>query len=284
MLIALSTVFLSRQPRERHLLPAGAAASTEGLLEAVAPRRLRLIRTLARPVLRSGVHGLERAALPGIQRHYAARKRYIDDAARAFLSDPGGQLVVVGAGLDTLALRIARELPDVRCVELDHPATSAVKQRALGGDVPSNLDLLPLQLGEGSLAQVRGLDRTLPTFVVVEGLTMYLSEQAVQETLLACAQLPPGSQVLWTFMEPDPGGRLRFHHAGRAVDGWLDHQGEPFTWGLPSDEVTGFVRPLGLEVRAVATAADLRRHYLQPLGISGALAEGEVLCLCQTTG
>lgn len=282
-LIALSLVFLSRQPRDRDLLPPGAAAQSAALLSRTAPTRLRLVQLLSRPGARLLVRGLERLALPGIQRHYAARKRYIEDAARAFLDDGGGQLLVIGAGLDTLAVRIARDLPQVRCVELDHPATSAVKQEAIGDRLPANLVLVPLELGRGPWEDVDQLDRSVRTFVVLEGVTMYLTEQAVRDVLQGCARLAPGSQLVWTFMHPDAAGRLRFHRAGPAVGAFLEHQHEPFTWGMPLGDVSAFLRPLGLEVQEIVTATQLRARYLAPRGVVGALAEGEALCLTSLT-
>ena len=69
--------------------------------------------------------------LPGILLHYALRKRFIEESARAFLERGGQQLVVLGAGFDTLAARIAEERPGVVCVEVDHPATQETKRRVL---------------------------------------------------------------------------------------------------------------------------------------------------------
>ena len=127
------------------------------------------------------------------------------------------------------------------------------------------------------------LDRGLRTVVVLEGVSMYLTEEAVRDILGACAQLPTGSQVLWTFVHPDDAGRLRFHRAGGWVDTWLDRQHEPFTWGLPVDAVPGFAAPLGLEVEEILDGADLRTRYLDPLGLEGDLAEGEAVCRCRTS-
>ncbi|WP_298889109.1 class I SAM-dependent methyltransferase [uncultured Serinicoccus sp.] len=282
-LIALSTVFLSHQPRDRDLLPPEAAALSESLLTRTAPLALRLIRALSRPGARGLVLGFERLVLPGIQRHYAARKRYIEDAARAFLAGAGGQLLVIGAGLDTLATRIARDMPDIRCVELDHPATSALKRDAMGGDVPANLVLVPLDLGRSPWAEAEGIDPALPTFVVLEGVTMYLTEQAVEETLQGCARMAPGSQLVWTFMHPDARGHVRFHQARAAVSAWLASRREPFTWGLALGVVPEFLAPLGLEPQEIVTATQLRARYLDPRGIDGALAQGEALCLTRTT-
>ena len=283
LLVALSTVFLSRRPRERDLLPAGAAEQTETLLGAVAPGRTRLVGALSRPPLHHLVRLLERSLLPGIQRHYAARKRAIEEAARTAVAEGAEQLLVLGAGLDTLATRVARDLPHVRCVEVDHPATQAVKRRALGEGIPASLRLLPVDLSTRSLRDVDELDRGLRTVVVLEGVSMYLTEEAVRDILGACAQLPTGSQVLWTFVHPDDAGRLRFHRAGGWVDTWLDRQHEPFTWGLPVDAVPGFAAPLGLEVEEILDAADLRTRYLDPLGLEGDLAEGEAVCRCRTS-
>ena len=56
------------------------------------------------------------------------RKRWIESRVRAAIADGASQLVVLGAGFDTLGVRLAVERPDFRVVEIDHPATLAVKR------------------------------------------------------------------------------------------------------------------------------------------------------------
>src|SRR5262249_11193638 len=120
-LIALGTVYLSRDPQLGRFVPERARALSEVLLSGSAPGQLALIRIASRPGLRALVRGLERVVLPGILLHYALRKRFIEESARAFLARGDSQLVVLGAGFDTLAARIAEASPGVTCVELDHP-------------------------------------------------------------------------------------------------------------------------------------------------------------------
>jgi O-methyltransferase involved in polyketide biosynthesis len=49
---------------------------------------------------------------PGIVRHWMLRKRWIESRVRARIAAGASQVVVLGAGLDTLGVRLASELPD----------------------------------------------------------------------------------------------------------------------------------------------------------------------------
>src|SRR5687768_12733826 len=78
-------------PLERMLAATGGHAWFDGVVRRAAPRRLLL--------------GLERAILPGIIVHYLARKRWLEQQVLAAIGDGCRQVVVLGAGFDTLAWR-----------------------------------------------------------------------------------------------------------------------------------------------------------------------------------
>jgi methyltransferase (TIGR00027 family) len=286
-LIALSAVLLGRDPQRAALLPAGAALVSEQYLAAVAPAKLRAARLL------STVGALvERLILPGIQAHYAVRKRYIEAAVRDFLAGGGQRVVVLGAGLDTLATRLALEFPAVVFLELDHPATQRYKRRAF--DPPANLSLQPADFSAAALSasalsgaalpglpEAPGMPAGGPAVFVAEGLTMYLGPDAVAALLRACAAAgAPGSIVVFTFMVPDARGRLRFR-GSRGVGAWLRSVGEPFRWGISVADLPAFLAPLGLRVRETADSETLRERYVAPLGVDIALAVGEAICVCE---
>jgi O-methyltransferase involved in polyketide biosynthesis len=131
-LIAESTIFLAGDGATGHLVPARAAELSASFVES--PSRLArwaLQSGLKRRLARSLITRFERLILPGIQLHYALRKRYLEDAALAALAAGVRQLVIFGAGFDTLALRLAASFPAAEFFELDHPATQAAKTRAL---------------------------------------------------------------------------------------------------------------------------------------------------------
>jgi methyltransferase (TIGR00027 family) len=288
-LIAQGTLFLSQDALLRRFVPDGAAELTERFLSSSTPTKLTLTRLGTRPGLRNIVWGIESAVLPGILLHYALRKRYIEESARAFFDRGGNQLVVLGAGFDTLASRLAVVLPGVACIELDHPATQEKKRRALLGRTSTNLQLVPADLGSigavEALASAPLFSSNRPTFFVLEGVSMYLSESSVARTLAECARLGgAGTRVAWTFMTPDDRGRIAFRRSRAGlVNAWLSVKGEPFTWGIPRHSLEPFLSPLGLRVLEVVAADALRARYLTPLGIERPLAEGEECCLCEKT-
>ena len=60
--------------------------------------------------------------------HVAWRKRWVSDEARKGLENGATQVVILGAGLDTLPLRLGPAYPDVTFFEVDQPATIAAKK------------------------------------------------------------------------------------------------------------------------------------------------------------
>ena len=123
--IARGVVFVAEDPRVRELLlPGTVELSSKLLLEArlTKPWMLGLYR---KPWFRSFSHWAERHTMPGQMMTLPIRKRFMDDEARRAIEDGARQLLVVGAGLDTLALRIAERFPDVQCFEIDHPLANS---------------------------------------------------------------------------------------------------------------------------------------------------------------
>jgi methyltransferase (TIGR00027 family) len=286
-LIALGTIFLSRDPRLGQLVPEKSSAMAELLVSASAPHKLALIRLAGKPGLRWVVRVIEGAVLPGILLHYTLRKRFIEENVRAFLDRGGQQLVVLGAGFDTLAARLAEEHPSVSCIEIDHPGTQQTKRQALAATGRAGLHLAPADLArdriDDVLVSIPAFVPDRPTFFVLEGVSMYLDETSVARVLGECARLGgPGTRIAWTFMSPGEHGRIAFRRSRSGlVDSWLRSRGEPFTWGIRRERLEHFLGALGLSVLEVAGPATLRDRYLTPLALEAVLAEGEECALCE---
>ena len=229
---------------------------------------------------------LERVTVPGIQLHYALRKRHIEETARLFLRDGGAQIVVLGGGFDTLATRLAGEHPQVRIVEVDREATQQLKTRALRGREPRCAPVfLPLDLANERFAEAFAAQSRLCTseraLFVAEGLLMYLPRASV-EALFAMIGLltPPRSVFVFTFMERDAHGRIAFRNQGKLVQSWLRLRGEQFAWGITREEVADFIAPSGFQLREISTAHDLRARYL-PNDPHLPVAVGECVCVAE---
>ena len=284
-LIARSTLLAARDQKRHRLVPAGAVAPLAAMLAADGPA-LWFKLALHHPGAGALLRRLERTVLPGIITHYLARKRWLENATTAALASGCTQVVVLGAGFDSLAWRLHRDRPGVQFFELDHPATQAAKRAALR--VEPNFTFLAADLASVLPGQVLrscpAFSPARPTLFLAEGLLMYFPEDRVTALLHDLAGLTrPAATVLFSFMAKQPDGSISFQGEHAAVGWWLRRQCEPFRWGIARTDLPGFLRVFGLESRALADHEVLRDKILAPLGLAGLpLARGECLCQCTT--
>jgi methyltransferase (TIGR00027 family) len=135
--------------------------------------------------------------------------------------------------------------------EVDHPATQQWKRARLQElhiPLPSNLTFVPVDFEHQTLAdEVRasGHRSELPTFVSWLGVTVYLTEAAVFETLRYVASFAPGSEIVFQYFQPASllnakDQQLRaIHTAGVAA------RGEPFVSFFEPTDLAARVRALG---------------------------------------
>ena len=279
-LIAAATVFLARDRTLADLVPPGAAEICARCLEAISPLRLAAVRALSRPRWRWLAHCAERSTIPGLVLHFALRKRWIEEAVRRSLEQGCRQVVVIGAGYDTLALRLAPRFPDVRFIEIDHPATQRAKRLAAGATlvrfIGADLARTALQVALSS----SDYDANEPSLFVIEGLLMYLTPAEVDRLFAALGELQrAGGGVIFSLMEPAPDGRLSFHNATVLVNRLLALWREPFKSALSRAELAAYLARFGLALEEFAGADELRERYLAPPREKLALARGELTVL-----
>ena len=275
-LIAAATVFLSRDPRYRDLVPPGAAELCARFVS---------VEAVSRAPLSWAVWLAERATIPGLMLHFMLRKRFIEDTVRASLAAGCEQVVVVGAGFDTLAARLAAEFPQARFIEIDHPATQAAKRVAI--DERGNLDFIAANLVEEGLQDALAggaYRRDAPSVFVIEGLLMYLTDAQIAVLFAAIAELQraPGTLV-FTVMEPASDGHPRFHNATPLVTRLLSLWSEPFRSAMWREKAARLPEQFpGLRLRDLADSETLRARYLAPSGRQDLpLAKGEMVLVAE---
>lgn len=291
-LIAWATAAQARLPELAPLVPAGAAEACGWFIEALRPGSRRALERSSPARLRWQLALFDRFSIRGICLHYLVRKRFLEQAVRAALGaqpGPSRRVLVLGAGFDTLCLRLHREFPGVEFVECDHPATQTVKLRALADKVElaANLRFVAADFTRVSLEEALGglpeFERREATTMVAEGLTMYLTQPEIERLFRFLASHGgPGSRCAFTFLEPRPDGKLDFRRRSPLVGWWLRRQGEPFRWGIDRGAVPSFLAPLGFAALEIAGAPELRERFLRPPGLDDrALAAGETMCVAE---
>ncbi len=191
------------------------------------------------------------------------RTRFIDEALERAIGAGAAQVVILGAGFDSHAYRFQELLAPVRVFEVDRPATQALKkqrvQDVLGGP-PANLTYVAIDFQHEDLPSVlarHGCDPTLRTFFILEGVTMYLPEEAVRETLRVVAAYPPGSGIVFDFVYRtmiDMIARIDLAAVPEAAKPFVQRflnltRNEPWIFGLPLGGEREFLAALGLELR-----------------------------------
>lgn len=194
------------------------------------------------------------------------RTRVIDDLLCDFVDGGGRQVVILGAGYDCRAHRFAARLAESTVFEVDHPATQRRKRKILDGEgedgnlryLAWNFEAQPLRELPGALAEL-GLDRDAPTLTIWEGVTMYLTEEAIEESLGAMrAYGGAGSRVVFTYFDRDT---IEARHAIPSIaKTFVAQVGEPWRWGWDPDELEGWMSRRGLHVlRNVSMSEEAER-------------------------
>ncbi|HET9767811.1 MAG TPA: SAM-dependent methyltransferase [Thermoanaerobaculia bacterium] len=285
--VAHAVAFLSHDPEVAALLPPGLAAANEQLLRGSGLLRDGQLRRIESPAFRRFYYFVDSLGAPGQLLFVGVRKRLVADETAAAIAAGCRQLLVVGGGLDTLALRLAQEHPDLTLVEVDHPASQHRKRDALAqlGPLPPNLHLVAEDLAAGDLADaLRALpawDATQPTFVVAEAVLMYLDREAVERTLRELHDVTgAGSTLLFSYLRRDARGRLLLGKRPRLAAMALAAGGEPLRWAVAEGELADLLAAAGWQLEV--ERYDLRTRYLGNDGLSHRpLADIEVYALAR---
>jgi methyltransferase (TIGR00027 family) len=161
----------------------------------------------------------------------AARSRFAEDALAASVARGVRQVVVLGAGFDTFALR--NPYPDVLVYEVDHPATQAWKRERLAAEeiaLPNTLRFVSVDFEHEDLRArlaMEGFAANEPTFFMWLGVVPYLSREAVLAVLRFAGSVK-GSEIAFDYGEPienyPPAARQR----AEAFAARVAELGEPF--------------------------------------------------------
>lgn len=198
-----------------------------------------------------------------IVRVMAVRTRFIDEALARAIAAGATQVVILGAGFDSHAYRFQDLLAQVRVFEVDRPVTQALKRQrvnAVLGTPPANLTYVPADFQHETLPEVlqrHGHDRSQRTFFILEGVTMYLQEEAVRDTLRFIGVHPPGSSVVFDFVYRamiDAIAQIDIAKVPDAQKPFLQRfldltKDEPWVFGMPMDGEAAWLRECGLALR-----------------------------------
>jgi len=136
------------------------------------------------------------------------RSRYTEDCLAEAVQRRVRQYLILGAGLDTFAYRQPPWGRSLHIFEVDHPLTQESKKERLAAaaiSAPANLTFAPIDFQSVSLSdglRACGFDLAATTFCAWLGVTVYLTEEAIDTTFEFIARLPRGTEIVFTYIPP----------------------------------------------------------------------------------
>lgn len=179
------------------------------------------------------------------------RSRYAEDCLADAAARGARQYLILGAGLDTFAYRQPEWAHDLAIYEVDHPSSQSFKRSRLAAASiapPANLTFVPVDFERRSLNEgLRevGFDFGAVTFCSWLGVTMYLTEEAIDATLRTLSRLPKGSEVVLTFIVPPDALPPADAEWLREIIARMATIGEPWLSLARPEAMTAKVRNLG---------------------------------------
>ncbi|HEX2953705.1 MAG TPA: SAM-dependent methyltransferase, partial [Bacillota bacterium] len=186
--------------------------------------------------------------------YFMARTAYLDQVFKESLAAEIPQIVLLGAGYDTRAYRYRDLIRRTRIFELDIAPTQKQKQETLKKadiEIPAAVVFVSVNFKQDQLTEVlrkNGFDPTAKTLFIWEGVSYYLTKDAVVKTLLFIKENSPSGSILC------------FDYLNKELESVS--AAEPFQFWLDPGRLESFMETHGFKVLEHLDAPVLERRYL----------------------
>ena len=235
---------------------------------------------------------LTRKLAPGFHEHLIARTRFIDDLIERGTAKGATQYIILGAGYDLRAHRL--DLPaSVSVFEVDQPEVQHKKRSKLPKNIPNqeNLTYVGVDFNQQTLQEQlskAGFDQNKPTIITLEGVSQYITKEALSATLNELAILTQKTRATFFISYVDQ--RLNDNPKACFGKGYVNPEkkakmikklsakvGEPWISFYTAQEIEGVLAQHGFLVIENKSLADLNETYFTPVGRT--LAEHQIFKL-----
>jgi methyltransferase (TIGR00027 family) len=205
----------------------------------------------------------------GIYEYVMARTRFMDEVFANALNDNFAQITVLGAGFDTRALRFHYQNKGTHVFEVDQPGTQIPKLEIYQRKevvLPKELTFLQANFINQSLEDILlsgGFQPDKKNLFLLEGVTMYLTAEAVDQTLRSIHRLSAkGSLVAFDYIYASVLRHEGRYYGERKIESTVAHAGEKWTFGIEEGQIVPFLASRGFAPVSVLLTSDLERLYL----------------------
>jgi methyltransferase (TIGR00027 family) len=228
--------------------------------------------------------GMERLPMPELRRvsaYFALRHRFSEERLQSAVQRGVPQIVLLGAGLDTFALRHPEIPRHVLFVEVDHPASQQwklSKLSSLGLDTPG-VRYLPVDFATQDLeTELRSVGvGAAPTFFAWLGVTQYIPKEASVATLALVVRHGATSEIVFDVIRPFDGLPPDEHAISEAARAAAVERGEPWVSYFTPESLELELRSIGFGSVTRLTPAAAAPYYLGQPGEVAPLSAWELI-------
>ena len=224
---------------------------------------------------------LSKKFVPGLHEHLISRTRFIDDLIKKSISQQVEQYVILGAGYDSRAYNL--KLPSgLKIFEVDQPEVQEIKRSKLPDETPNveNITYVSVDFNHQSLKNQllnSGFDKSKSTIYTLEGVSQYITREALNSTLSELALLTPNSNATFfmsyvsKLLREDPKacfcmGYSKPEKAAKFITNGAAKVGEPWISLYSSKEIEDLLSQNSFTLIENKTLADLNSKYFTPVG------------------
>jgi methyltransferase (TIGR00027 family) len=270
MLVVTACAVVSKEPAYARTFNDPYAAWFASAISQEAAARLP---TLDDPTLRAAFIKETERGLDGLVTHVVYRKPWITDRVQEGLRAGVEQLVILGAGCDTLSLRLAQPLAQAQVFELDREPVIDFRRRVLQehSALADNVQLLGVDLSyqdPGAVLKARGFDQNRPAIIIAEGVIEYLTGDAVERLFAFAREMgAQSSRLIFTFLA------TKVYEQGDidALRNELHEGGETLKFGLVPERIDQFLNARGFRILEMATPDKIKQKIVPlvaaPVGV-----------------
>ncbi len=218
------------------------------------------------PVLRKAF--MSKVAPSGIYEYVLARTKLLDEIFLEGLAKRVYQIVILGAGMDTRALRFKSKNQGTRIIELDIAKTQRPKIEILNRkqvELPKELIFASIDFNRQSLSDVlmnAGYQRDQQSLFLWEGVTMYLNSDAVDGTLTFIRESSQkGSCVAFDYIFKSVLRQENKYYGEREIFDTVSRAGEGWTFGIEEGGIEEFLSERGFRMMSHYTPSELEERY-----------------------
>jgi len=219
--------------------------------------------------------------VPGLHEHLISRTRFIDEQVKKSVALGAEQYVILGAGYDMRAYRLG--LPScLKIFEVDQLEVQTRKRSKLPIELPNdeNVTYVSIDFNHQSLAEqllAAGYDQSKSTIFTLEGVSQYITKDAVTSTIKELAMLSQNTSSTFfisyvdELLDKDPencfgSGYPKAAKRAEIIKGLAAKAGEPWISFYTADEIEALLFKNGFIVTENKSLEDLNSEYFTPIG------------------